>query len=101
MRIYVSGPMTGMPELNFPEFHRVANELNADGHIAVNPAEIDHGSDPTWEDCLRRDIAALITCDAVVFLPGHEHSRGARLERHIATELGMQLMYRSEVTTDE
>jgi hypothetical protein len=98
MRIYVSGPMTGMPDLNFPAFNRVADKLRAEGHDVINPAEIYHGCDSTWEQCLRGDIAALVTCDAITFLPGHERSRGARLERHIAVELGMTLMYVSEAT---
>ena len=40
MRIYVAGPMTGHPELNFPAFHAAATELRALGHHVENPAEI-------------------------------------------------------------
>ncbi|WP_317849207.1 MULTISPECIES: DUF4406 domain-containing protein [unclassified Pseudomonas] len=38
----------------------------------------------TWNDCMRRDIAALMNCDTVATLPGREHSEGARLEVLIA-----------------
>ena len=37
--IYVSGPMSGLPDLNFPAFHAAAAELRALGHTVVNPAE--------------------------------------------------------------
>jgi hypothetical protein len=38
---------------------------------------------------MRRDIAALVTCDGVALLEGHQNSKGAALERHIADKLGM------------
>ena len=31
-RIYIAGPMTGYPELNFPAFHAAANSLRAQGY---------------------------------------------------------------------
>ena len=88
-RIYIAGPMTGLPELNFPAFHTEAAWLRAMGHEVVNPAEIN--ADPTarWEDCMRADIAQLVTCDGIHLLAGWEKSRGATLEHHIATALGL------------
>lgn len=88
-RIYIAGPMTGYPELNFPAFHAAAAQLRAAGFVAVNPAEIN--ADPTagWNQCMRQDIAQLVTCDALVLLPGWEHSRGATIERRLAADLTM------------
>jgi hypothetical protein len=90
VRLYLSGPMSGIPELNFPAFNAAAAQLRVDGYEVINPAEIttDHGA--RWEDCLRLDIAQLVTCEAIALLPGWENSRGARLEEHIASELGMK-----------
>lgn len=89
MKVYIAGPMTGLPELNFPAFHRVAARLRAQGHEVANPAEIN--ADPTmgWNTCMRRDIPELVTCDAIVLLPGWERSKGATLEHHIARALDM------------
>ncbi|UZV40248.1 hypothetical protein Acica_43 [Acidovorax phage Acica] len=93
MRIYVAGPMTGLPELNFPAFHAAAAALRAEGHHVENPAEIN--ADPTaqWLDCMRMDIARLVTCDAVYMLPGWQNSRGALVEHTLATGLGLQVLH--------
>jgi hypothetical protein len=92
--VYVSGPMTGMPNLNFPAFHRAAARLRADGHRVVNPAELATGMDADWHDCLRVDLIAMLhSCDRIALLPGWECSRGAVLEMHVATALGMRPIF--------
>lgn len=88
-RIYIAGPMTGLPELNFPAFHAAAAKLRGFGFEVVNPAEINVDPAGRWEDCMRADIRELVTCDAVALLPGWKQSRGAQLEHHIAQALGM------------
>jgi len=92
IRCYIAGPMTGLPELNFPAFHAEAARLRAKGIIAINPAEINPDKEMTWEDCMRSDIAMLVTCDAIRLLPGWENSKGATLEHHIAERLGMTIV---------
>lgn len=89
--IYLSGPMTGLPGLNFPAFAAMTDNLRADGHTVTNPAELNPDGD-SWNDCMRRDIAALMYCDTVATLPGWEHSKGARLEVLIAERLGMTVL---------
>lgn len=91
--IYISGPMTGLPDLNFPAFHAAAAALRAVGLQALNPAELDHGFDPAWDVCLRGDIVALVGCNSILMLDGWMQSKGARLERHIAVQLGMPVHY--------
>lgn len=105
-RIYIAGPMSGLPDLNFPAFHREAARLRTDGFDVVNPAEINGGaaelvamSDMNeqqmadhWRACMRNDIAHLVTCDAIVMLPGWERSRVATLEHHIAKALGIAVV---------
>ena len=92
MRIYVAGPMTGYPELNFPAFHAAAKVLRAQGHHVENPAEINADPKAQWLDCMRMDIARLVTCDAVLMLPGWQNSRGALVEHGLAVGLGMEVM---------
>ena len=111
MKIYLSGPMTGLPENNYPAFHEAARTLRAKGHKVVNPAEIHpHGwlrrllhrvlrvlrlvrgkqLAPTWADYMRADLRALLDCEAIALLPGWDRSRGARCEVSIADDLGMR-----------
>ena len=92
MRLYLSGPMSGYPQENRPTFATAAAWLRQRGHDVVSPAEIvptDAGA--TWEDCLRMDIAALITCEAIVLMRGWPQSKGARLELSEALALGMHV----------
>ncbi|TCV51354.1 DUF4406 domain-containing protein [Pseudomonas sp. 460] len=98
--IYLSGPMTGLPDLNFPAFHAMAARLRAAGYAVINPAELEH---PTkeWSDCLRRDIVALMECHTVATLPGWEHSKGARLEVLIADRLGMSVVIAHDLVSLE
>jgi len=97
MRLYICGPMTGYPGLNFPAFHREAKRLRGLGHEVVNPAEINANPHARWEDCMRADIPELIKCDGIALLPNWERSRGAALEHHIATALGMQVVMAAEI----
>ena len=96
MRIYVAGPMTGYPDLNFPAFHAAAAALRAQGHHVENPAEINAAHKAQWLDCMRMDIARLVTCDAVYLLPGWEKSRGAKVEHGLALGLGFQIFHAQE-----
>lgn len=88
-KIYIAGPMSGLPELNFPAFHAAAAALREQGLTVINPAEINPDVGTDWVDCMRVDIAQLVTCDGIYLLPGWEKSRGAKLEHHIADALGM------------
>lgn len=95
-RTYIAGPMTGYPDFNYPAFNAAAAQLRAAGIAAINPA--DHGVVPgaVWEDHLRSDLAQLATCESIYFLPGWSKSRGALLEHHVATSLGMTLIFAAD-----
>lgn len=93
LRIYLAGPMTGLPDLNFPAFHQAAASLRASGYEVINPAEINADPAAGWNACMRADIAQLVTCDAIALLPGFEKSKGATLERHIARALEMREIF--------
>ena len=40
MRIYISGKMTGCPDLNRAAFDAAAKQLREQGHFVINPAEL-------------------------------------------------------------
>ncbi len=87
--LYLSGPMTGYVNKNFPAFMKAALELRKKGYVVINPAELDIGEPrSTWEECLRRDIREEMKCSGVATLPGWRESRGASLEVYIGKALG-------------
>lgn len=89
MKAYIAGPMTGRKDLNFPAFHAEAKKWRDLGHEVINPAELNPDPNADWHECMRADIAALVTCDTIILLPGWQQSRGASLEQHIAERLSM------------
>lgn len=95
-RVYVAGPMSGLPDFNYPAFHAAAARLRATGVHVENPAENPVPECGSWEGYIRLALAQLITCDAIALLPGWAGSRGARLELHIASELGMPVIHLDE-----
>lgn len=99
MKIYVAGPMTGLPNLNFPTFHAETAKLRAVGHVVINPAEVNPDQGMSWEACMRSDISELVKCDAIRLLHGWEKSKGATLEHHIAERLGLQIFMPGESVT--
>ena len=89
-RIYIAGPMTGMPEHNFPAFHAAAERFRKAGWDVANPAENFRGrTDLPRSAYLRADVALLAQCDAIALLPGWERSAGATLEAVLAAEIGL------------
>lgn len=87
-RLYLAGPMSDLPELNFPAFHAEAARLRALGYTVINPAEINSDMAAEWIDCMCADIPQLISCDGIALLPGWMASKGARIEHSIARSLG-------------
>ena len=90
--IYVAGPMSGFPENNYPEFHRVSSILRNKGFNVVSPAEYgagEGGSRVSYSDLLKEDLRKMLECDAVCTLDGWEHSTGARNEVMVAGVCGM------------
>jgi hypothetical protein len=89
MRIYIAGPMTGLPAHNLPAFAAAAKQLAARGYDAVNPGRRGVILGYTWRDYMRDALRELLGCEAVALLDGWEASRGAALEVHVAQALGM------------
>lgn len=92
-RVYVGGPMTGHPELNFPAFHARTAHLRAEGYEVINPAEVNPDPATPYAECMRKDLAVLLTCDRLELLPGWHKSRGACAEWFVADICGLTIAY--------
>lgn len=102
---YLAGPMTGIPQFNFPLFFSATKNLRYLGYTIVSPAELDDDEDKgaamaspdgamgsgtgstvkkTWGDFLSRDVKLIAdTVGGIIFLPNWQQSRGARLEAYV------------------
>jgi Domain of unknown function (DUF4406) len=91
-RLYLSGPMTGLLDLNRPAFNKAAKLLRSKGYKVINPPELDKDEPQrSWEGCLRRDIRHLMSCDLIATLPGWKKSKGANLEIYIGKALSIPI----------
>jgi len=92
MRIYIAGPMTGLPNNNRDAFVYAWKELTEAGFEAVSPHFLESsipetlrrnlGLPAVYRQVLPIDIFALSTSDAVLALPAWEGSKGAHFEYH-------------------
>ena len=105
MRVYISGPISGIPDRNANSFRDGIRFMRAEAGknpslAVINPLDIGKAvtekferlgikTEPAWEDFMREDIKALADSSCVFFLPGWEKSRGAVIEHFIAQNLGI------------
>lgn len=83
--IYISGPITGLPDLNFQAFKSCQSIINDIGYKGINPFDLVSESDQnykSWEYFMRVDIKRMMELDvnAIVMLQGFEKSSGAITE---------------------
>lgn len=90
-RIYIAGPMSGLPDFNYPAFHTEAARLRALGFHVESPAE--NPKQESWEAYMKQSIRQMLTCDAVFLMTGWEASRGAGIEYRLAVTVGMEIVY--------
>ena len=103
-KVYVAGPMSGIPQFNYPAFLEAAARLREHGLEVLCPAEMDTpemqeaalasktgnisdlaDTGETWGDVLAKDVKLVSdVVDEVCLLPGWVDSRGARLEAFVA-----------------
>lgn len=97
MKAYISGRITGL-ELQEAEanFENASNLIESIGMVAVNPL-VGADQSKTWEQHMVRDIEMLMGCDAILMLNDWHESRGARIEKYIAEERGMLILYQSNI----
>ncbi len=113
-RVYIAGPMTGIPHYNFPAFFEAENTLSSWGFEPVNPANKDVTDYPDIEEwpeyatgtpstkfslakAMHWDITQILECDGIVLLPGWEASKGANIELTVAKACGKEIwVYRGD-----
>lgn len=90
--VYISGPMTGYPDHNYPAFEQAARDIKDAGMVPLSPHTIGQHDGWTHADYMRS--ALRMQCDAthVYMLPGWAASQGAQVEHIVARALGQTIM---------
>lgn len=92
MKVYISGRITGNPHYK-EEFAKAELIVKAGNCEAVNPAKNILPATAGWADYMRVCVRQLSECDGIYMLANWQKSRGAKLEHHIAKELGLCIYY--------
>lgn len=98
-KIFISGPMTGLPDFNFPRFNLVAKQLEDASIDCINPVDVCKKynketvlSDPVkFQEMIDEQQRLERECDAILLLDGWHESKGVRLELKTALELDMKI----------
>lgn len=98
-RVYLAGPMTGLPLFNKPAFNKAAQQLRYMGFAVISPAELSTHTDRPWDWYMKQALRALLQCDTILMLDGWEGSKGAQLEFRVASDLGMTILYQADIAT--
>ena len=101
MRLYIAGPMTGLPEFNYPAFFAAAERLTAAGYVTINPARVEGREHcKGWADYMRAALIDVCNADGLALLPVWEASRGACLEVHVGQALDLPIRSVATWATD-
>ena len=92
MKLYIAGPMTGLPNFNYPAFERAEALLHNHGYSVESPHH--NGEDGqqerfAYEEFIRMGLRQLLSCEGVALLDGWERSRGAKIELYVARAVKM------------
>lgn len=99
---YISGPMRGLPDYNYPAFLEVERQLAAelvscDGVVEpfeiLNPARnFDGDTTREVQEYMNLDLQMILRAEVIVLLPGWRESSGARREVQLAIWSGKRFV---------
>lgn len=94
--VYISAPITSTDIFKTKiRFDETCDRLLRAGLVPINPLSLDdHVANPgIYSEYMRVDYAALTAADAILVLPGWQHSIGCAREVRIATECGILVVF--------
>ena len=93
--VYLSGPMTGLPDYNRAAFNLRADAFRAAGYTVNNPAEIsqEHGLSHPYGFYFKRALKMLLESDVVYIFGDITESKGALMELDVAKMAEMPVVW--------
>lgn len=94
MKVYISGPITGVKGY-MKRFADAEADIAAAGYTPINPAKVNAMLPPelTHADYMATSIAMLSICDVIYMLPGWQESRGCSIEFEYAYSNGITICF--------
>ena len=95
IKVYISGQITGMPDLNRGAFAHAEAKIYKSGKVPINPHVIcaHLPADSTHKQFMDVCLEALKYCDEIYMLENWHLSKGAREEQERAVDLGLKGVY--------
>lgn len=84
MKLYIAGPMTGLPKMNYPTFEEAAKKLIEAGYEVISPRDYNIIE---WIPGMKRALHDVVDANGIAVLDNWKSSRGATLELYIAEQL--------------
>lgn len=93
-KIYISGAISGRDYREVAlDFEAAQTQIKAiSDYLPISPLDNGLPLDTPWSAHMLRDLEILSTCDAVLMLPGWEHSPGCQIEKIFAERLGLRIL---------
>lgn len=94
--VYIAGSISNHGTLSgdavaerIEKFNDAEEVLRAHGYTPLNPARRGKVDGKRWLDYMRDSLRDIADCDGIALLDGWEDSRGAQIERELASDLGI------------
>ena len=103
MKVYISGPITGLPDGNKKAFKEAADLITKLGNTPINPHDIckDLPDGSRWAEYMKICLVEMLGADQVMMLPGYTKSEGAMVESNLAYPMGIEVVYYWDVFTED
>lgn len=99
---YLSGPMSGYENYNYPMFERCKKDLERMGYKMESPHECEPEPEGTpedklWDNMMIKCMDKMKACNGIILLRGWPESRGARRELDYAIQQGWPVLFYNDI----
>lgn len=90
--VYIAGKVTGLPyDEVYEKFRTCQLKLEANGYLVINPCDM-ISKNENWDTAMLLCLHLIQFADYITLLPDWVESKGARMEKEVATLIGLQFL---------